>query len=311
MEDRAKLTRFAWLSVITALITIALKVSAYLLTDSVGLLSDALESGVNLVAAIVALVALIVAARPPDDEHAYGHTKAEYFSGGIEGTMILIAALLIIGTAVERLLNPQPLQQLNLGLIVSLVAAGLNLVVALVLQRAAHEYESTALEADARHLLTDVWTSAGVLLGIGAVSITGWQPLDSIIGLLVAVHILRAGFQLVDTAVHGLMDTALPEEEQALIVSILESYSGDGVQYHALRTRQSGAQRFVSVHIQVPGNWSVQRGHSLLEQIEREMRQALPRVSILTHLEPVEDPVSWHDIPLNRRTSEEEAANGR
>lgn len=310
MEDRAKLTRFAWLSIITALITIALKASAYFLTDSVGLLSDALESGVNLVAAIVALIALIVAARPPDEEHAYGHTKAEYFSGGIEGTMILIAALLIVATAVERLLNPQPLQQLGLGLIVSLVAAGLNLVVALVLQRAASEYESTALEADARHLLTDVWTSAGVLLGIGAVRLTGWQPLDPIIGLLVAVHILRSGFQLVNAAIHGLMDTALPEEEQALIVSILESHTGEGVQYHALRTRQSGPQRFISVHIQVPGDWSVQRGHSLLEQIEREMRQALPRVSMLTHLEPVEDPVSWHDIPLNREAPEEEGTDG-
>ena len=310
MEDRAKLTRFAWLSIITALITIALKVSAYLLTDSVGLLSDALESGVNLVAAIVALVALTVAAWPPDEEHAYGHTKAEYFSVAIEGTLILIAALVIVGAAIERLFNSQPLQQLNLGLIVSLVAAGLNLVVALVLQRAAHEYESAVLEADARHLLTDVWTSAGVLLGIGAVSVTRWQPLDPIIGLLVAVYILRSGFRLVNSSVHGLMDSALPEEEQALIVSILESYTGNGVQYHALRTRQSGAQRFISVHIQVPGDWSVQRGHSLLEQIERRMRQALPRASIFTHLEPVEDPVSWHDISLTRETPEEETQDG-
>jgi cation diffusion facilitator family transporter len=300
MNERRSLTRFAWLSIIAALITITLKAVAYLLTGSVGLLSDALESGVNLAAAIVALIALTVAARPPDEEHAYGHSKAEYFSGGIEGSMIVIAAAMIVFSALERLLRPQPLQQLEIGLVVSLVAAGVNLAAALVLNRAGQEYESTALQADARHLLTDVLTTVGVLVGVGAVAVTDWYPLDPIIALLVALQILRSGFMLIRNSVQGLMDTALPTGEQETIVSILEDHAGEGVQYHALRTRRSGAQRFVSVHIQVPGAWSVQRGHSLLEEIEADVRESLPRVSVFTHLEPVEDPVSWQDIPLNR-----------
>lgn len=300
MNERRSLTRFAWLSIIAALITITLKAVAYLLTGSVGLLSDALESGVNLAAAIVALIALTVAARPPDEEHAYGHSKAEYFSGGIEGSMIVIAAAMIVFSALERLLRPQPLQQLEIGLAVSLVAAGVNLAAALVLNRAGQEYESTALQADARHLLTDVLTTVGVLVGVGAVAVTDWYPLDPIIALLVALQILRSGFMLIRNSVQGLMDTALPTDEQETIVGILEDHAGDGVQYHALRTRRSGAQRFVSVHIQVPGAWSVQRGHSLLEEIEADVRESLPRVSVFTHLEPVEDPVSWQDIPLNR-----------
>lgn len=300
MNERRSLTRFAWLSIIAALITITLKAVAYLLTGSVGLLSDALESGVNLAAAIVALIALTVAARPPDEEHAYGHSKAEYFSGGIEGSMIVIAAAMIVFSALERLLRPQPLQQLEIGLVVSLVAAGVNLAAALVLNRAGQEYESTALQADARHLLTDVLTTVGVLVGVGAVAVTDWYPLDPIIALLVALQILRSGFMLIRNSVQGLMDTALPPDEQETIVSILEDHAGGGVQYHALRTRRSGAQRFVSVHIQVPGAWSVQRGHSLLEEIEADVRESLPRVSVFTHLEPVEDPVSWQDIPLNR-----------
>ncbi|HSM56148.1 MAG TPA: cation diffusion facilitator family transporter [Candidatus Sulfomarinibacteraceae bacterium] len=309
MEDRQKLTRFAWLSIATAVVTIALKTTAYLITGSVGLFSDALESGVNLLGAIATLVALTVAARPPDEEHAYGHAKAEYFSGGLEGGLIVIAAAMILASAVERLIHPQPLQQLNLGLAVSLVAAALNLVVALVLLRAGREYESTSLKADARHLLTDVMTSAGVLLGIGAVLITGWQTLDPIIAILVALQILRSGTGLVRDSVRGLMDTALPDEEQERIMSILEAHTGDGVTYHALRTRRSGAQRFVSVHIQVPGRWSVQKGHRLLEKIEGEVRQALPRVAVFTHLEPAEDPVSWQDISLHRGDGPHAPAN--
>lgn len=301
MIERKKLTRFAWLSIATALITIGLKALAYLLTGSVGLLSDALESGVNLAAAIVALVTLTVAARPPDEEHAYGHTKAEYFSGALEGAMIAVAAVMIFVSAIERLLHPQPLQRLEVGLIVSLVAAAVNLTTALVLMRAGREYESTALEADARHLLTDVWTTGGVLIGVGAVALTGWQPLDPIIAMIVALQILRSGLGLVRGSALGLMDTALPADERETIVRILDSHARDGVQYHALRTRRSGSQRFVSVHIQVPGAWSVQRGHSLLEKIESDLRHSLPRTSVFTHLEPIEDPVSWQDITLHRK----------
>jgi len=300
MQERKRLTRFAWLSIATALVTMGLKAGAYLLTGSVGLLSDALESSVNLVAAIIALVSLWVAAQPPDEEHAYGHTKAEYFSSAVEGGLIMVAALAILASAGERLLHPRPLQQIDVGLAISVVAALLNLIVARVLARAGHEYESATLTADAQHLMTDVWTSAAVVLAVGAVAVTGWQPLDPIIAIVVSFQIVRSGLRLVREAAQGLMDTALPEQEQERIAAILEGHAADGVQYHALRTRRSGAQRFVSVHIQVPGAWSVQRGHTLLEEIERDIREALPRVHVFTHLEPLEDPVSWEDIRLDR-----------
>lgn len=296
-----QLTRYAWLSIFTALFTIGLKMSAYLLTHSVGLLSDALESTVNLVAAIFALIVLKVAAHPPDAEHAYGHTKAEYFSTGVEGTLIVIAALTIAISAIRRFFDPQPLQQLDLGLIISLVATACNFVVARILLQAGRTYRSITLQADAQHLLTDVWTSIGVLIGIGLVSLTQWQLLDPLIAILVAGQITYAGFRLVRQAALGLMDTALPADEQQKIVTVLNQHATNGVQFHALRTRQSGAHAFVSVHIQVPGHWTVQAGHGLLEEIEQEIRQALPSVSIFTHLEPAEDPVSWQDIELYRQ----------
>lgn len=300
MSDRRRLTRYAWLSLATAIITIVLKTSAYLITGSVGLLSDALESGVNLAAAIVALVALTIAARPPDEEHAYGHSKVEYLSSGLEGAMIVVAGLMIIASALERLIHPQPLQRLDVGLGVSLIAAILNLATALILRRAGNEYDSATLQADARHLLTDVWTTGGVLLSVAGVAITGWELLDPLIAILVAFQIMRAGYQLLRGSALGLMDTALPDEEQERIVTILEKHLEDGVQYHALRSRKSGSHRFVSFHIQVPGAWSVQEGHTLLEQIEGHIRAAFPQISVFTHIEPIEDPVSWQDIALHR-----------
>jgi cation diffusion facilitator family transporter len=300
MPERRYLIRFAWLSIATAVITIALKATAYLLTGSVGLLSDALESGVNLVTAVLALIILTVAAQPPDDEHAYGHDKAEYFSGGVEGTLILIAAGTIILSAVRSFFNPQPLEQLGIGIGVSVAAAVCNWVTGRILLRAGEQHNSITLTAGAHHLLADVWTSGGVVVGITIVAFTGWQPLDPLLAILVALHILRSGLRLVRQAVNGLMDMSLPQSELDQVVKILEKHSSSKVQYHALRTRQSGAQRFVTVHIQVPGAWSVQRGHSLLEEIERDLRQAISPVSVVTHLEPVEDPVSWQDIPLNR-----------
>lgn len=300
MIQRKKLTKYAWLSIAAAVATIGIKLSAYLLTGSVGLLSDALESGVNLVAAFLALIVLTVAAQPPDREHAYGHDKAEYFASGVEGTLIVIAAFVIAISAIDSLLDPQPLERLGVGLTVSVVAALLNLIVARVLLRAGKQYRSVTLEADAKHLMTDVWTTVGVLAGVTAVAITGWQPLDPIIALVVATQIVLAGIKLVRGAVSGLMDTALPQEEILKIVNILEKYAVDGVQYHALRTRQSGARRFMSVHIQVPGAWSVQNGHSLLEEFEEEIRDTLTPITVLTHLEPLEDPRSWEDIPISR-----------
>jgi cation diffusion facilitator family transporter len=299
MQQRS-LRRFAWLSIGAALLTIGMKTGAYLLTGSVGLLSDALESLVNLVAAVVALVVLSIAERPPDEDHAYGHYKAEYFSSGVEGGLILIAAASIMATAVPRLLAPQPLEEVGLGLGVSVAASLVNFGVARVLAHAGRSYSSITLEADAQHLMTDVWTSAGVVLAIAATALTGWLVLDPLIALVVAANIIWQGYQLMRRSVLGLLDTALPAAERGAVQDILARYGAQGVQSHALRTRQSGARRFVSVHILVPGEWTVQRGHNLLEQVERDIRTALPHTTVFTHLEPLEDPHSWQDTTLDR-----------
>lgn len=295
-----KLTRYAWLSVLAAVVTIGLKGGAYVLTDSVGLLSDALESVVNLFAAMVALRALAVASRPADEEHAYGHTKAEYFSSGFEGALVLVAALVIGVTAIDRLLNPVPLGQVGLGIAIALVASVVNFLVARVLFRAAAAYDSIALEADAHHLMTDVWTSAGVLAGVGLVGITGWHVLDAVVAMLVAANLMRVGISLIRRSMLGLLDTALPLDVQQRIQAVLDHHEGSGIQFHALRTRRSGTRRFMSIHVLVPGDWTVQRGHDLLERIEEELRRAVPRVTVFTHLEPIEDPVAWQDTALER-----------
>lgn len=298
--NRSSLTCFAWLSIAAAVLTIALKASAYLLTGSVGLLSDALESIVNLVGALMALAMLTIAARPADEDHAYGHSKAEYFSSGVEGTLILLAAASIVATAIPRLITPKPLEQIGLGLGVSVAASLVNLFVARVLLRASKQHHSITLEADARHLMTDVWTSVGVLVGVGAVALTGWERLDPIVACLVAANIVRAGVGIVRNSALGLMDTALPIEDQDKLQKALEPYAQNGVQYHALRTRQSGARQFVSLQVLVPGLWTVQRGHRLLEGVEADIRQALPRATVFTHLEPLNDPASWDDTSLDR-----------
>ncbi len=300
MTNREGLTRYAWLSIVTAAIIILLKVSAYWLTGSIGFLSDALESGANILAAIITLAALTVAARPPDREHTFGHSKAEYLSSGAEGTLILVAAVVIAVQAVQRLLQPQPLEQVGLGVIVSAVAAAANFGVARILMRAGTRHRSAALTADAHHLLTDVWTSLGVIVGVGLVGLTGWLWLDPIIGLIVALQIVYTGLKLVRVAVDGLLDASLPADEVTRVVAILDGYAPQGVGYHALRTRQAGAQRFVSFHLLVPGSWSVQQGHELLEVIERDLRRELDPVSISSHLEPREDPVSMDDDVLFR-----------
>jgi cation diffusion facilitator family transporter len=301
MEERKGLTKYAWLSIATAVLTILLKMVAFLVTGSVGLLSDALESTVNLVAAFFALAALSIAAQPPDEEHAYGHAKVEYFASGVEGTLILIAAITISITAVNRLINPQPLEQVGLGLVVSVIAALLNFIVARIILRAGRNYRSVTLVANAKHLLTDVWTTVGVLVGIVAVVLTGWERLDPLIALLVAAQILVSGVKLLRSSVSGLMDTALPADEVRIITETLDQHSKDGIQYHALRTRESGALRFMSVHIQVPGSWTVQEGHTLLEELERDIRRAISPISVFTHIEPVEDPSSWEDISIDRQ----------
>jgi len=297
---KPSLARFAWLSIAAAVVTIGLKTAAWALTGSVGLLSDAAESVVNLVAAVTMLGMLTVAARPPDEDHAYGHDKAEYFASGVEGGLIIVAAIAIAWSAVNRLLHPAPIERLGLGLLVSTGASLINLVVARVLFRAGRKHRSIALEADAHHLMTDVWTSAGVLAGIGVVALTGWDRLDPIVAIAVAVNITWAGVTLIRRSALGLLDTALPAEEQAAVQRVLDGHRGPEVLFHALRTRQAASRRFVSVHVLVPGTWSVSRGHALLERIEHEIRQAIPRTTVLTHLEAIEDPASYADEALDR-----------
>ena len=296
----APLKRYAWLSILTAVATILLKAVAWQLTGSVGLLSDALESVVNLAGAMMALAMISLAAQPPDEDHAYGHGKAEYFSAGFEGLLILIAAMAIGATAIMRLFDPRPLEQVGIGLAVSLAASLLNLVTALILRAAGRRYRSLTLEADAHHLLTDVWTSAGVIVGLAAVSLTGWLWLDPVIALLVAGNILHIAWKLLYSSAQGLMDRALPDADTLLLQAVFDQYRAQGIEFHALRTRESGARRFIDVHVLVPGHWSVQHAHELVEKIEADIRHALPQSTILTHLEPLEDPLSLADIALDR-----------
>ncbi|NTU78615.1 MAG: cation transporter [Chloroflexales bacterium] len=298
--QRTSLVRFAWLSIAAAVITIGLKMAAYGLTGSVGLLSDALESLVNLAAALMALAMLTIAARPADEDHAYGHSKAEYFASAVEGLLILVAAASIGWAAWGRLRDPQPIEQPGLGIAVSLVASAVNFGVARVLRGAGKRHCSITLEADAHHLMTDVWTSAGVLVGVGLVSLTGWERLDPAVALIVAANIVWSGVTLVRRSALGLMDTALPKEELAQVRGVLDSFADRGVCYHALRTRQAAARRFVSFHLLVPDSWTVQQGHTLAEEVERAIRHTLPSTTVFTHLEPRDDPVSLEDMALDR-----------
>jgi cation diffusion facilitator family transporter len=299
-QEPVHLTRYAWLSIAAALLTITLKTTAYVLTGSVGLLSDALESTVNLATAVVALIALRMVSRPANDEYTFGYSKVEYFASGFEGGMILLAAASIFFTALPRLINPVPLEQLGLGLLISAAASLINLGVALVLMRAGKRYNSITLEADARHLMTDVWTTAGVLAGIALVWLTGYERLDPIIAILVAFNILFTGYRLVLRSSRGLMDRALPAEDTAAVKAILDSYQDQGIRYHALRSRQAAARKFLVVHLLVPGDWTVRQGHQIADQVEIEVRRAIPNSNIATHIEPVEDPISLQDANLDR-----------
>lgn len=285
--------RVALLSVAAGLATLALKFGAYFLTGSVGLLSDAAESAVNLTAALVAFATISIADRPPDHTHHYGHEKAEYFSSGLEGGLILVAAAGIIYAAVDRLLHPAPLHHLGPGMVVALVASAINFAVARVLLHVANAQDSIALEADAHHLMTDVWTSVGVVTGIGAVGVTGWQVLDPLIALAVAGNIMKVGVGLLHRSVQGLMDVALPQEEIAQIQSIIAEVAGPDTPYHGLRTRKAGARRFVDLHLLIPGSTTVQEAHDLVEKMEAAIRQRLPNTLVTVHVEPIEDVISW------------------
>ena len=302
LNDRTSLTRFAWLSIGTAVLTIGLKTGAYLITGSVGLLSDAVESLVNLAGGIMALAMLKIAERPADEDHAYGHSKAEYFSSGVEGGLILVAAISIAVAAVLRLITPRPLEAVGLGMIVSGAAAIINWAAALVLLRVGRKHNSITLEANAHHLLTDVWTSAGVILGVGLVVLSKWLWLDPVVALLVAANIVWTGVGIVRRSIGGLMDISLPVEDMAAVRKVLQTYEQTGVQFHALRSRQSGAQKFISTHVLVPGDWTVQRGHELLDRIEADIRRALPDAVVFTHLESLDDPASWDDETFQRES---------
>ena len=300
MGQRGHRYRYALLSVAAALFTLALTFLAYILTGSISLLSAAAELLVNLVAACVALWALWLAARPPDEGHTYGHTKAEYFSSAIEGALIIVAAIGIVWTAIPHLLHPHPLEQVGLGLLFAAAAAAINGSIAVVLLRAGKYLNSFALTADGQHLLTDVWTTIGVLVSVLLVALTGWLVLDPIIALVVAMNIVWTGWRLEHESGLGLLDSAILADDLAKVHEVLATYRQRGIGFHAIRSRRAGARRFISMHVLVPGSWTVQRGHDLCEELEFALRRALPETTVFTHLEPREDPVAFQDTELDR-----------
>jgi len=296
------LKKFIYISIAAAILTISLKLIAYLLTNSVGLLSDAMESCVNLVAAVVALIMIRIAEKPPDEEHGFGHNKAEYFSSAVEGGLIVLAAFSIIGSAVPRIIHPQPLENIGVGILVAVGASLINLAASNILVKNGKKYNSITLEADGKHLMTDVITSGGVLLGIGLIKLTGWMRLDGIVAIGVALNIIWTGYQLIKRSTLGLLDTAFPKDEMDNIRRVLGTYEQQNIQFHSLMTRQSGQRKFISVHILMPGTMDIQQGHNLAEKVENDIRMLFPntQTTVFTHLEPAEDPVSMLDISIDR-----------
>ena len=293
------LRKYAWLAIAAAVLTVLLKGSAWAITGSVGLLSDAAESMVNLVAAIVALISLTIAARPADEGHHFGHSKAEYFSALLEGVMIFVAAASIIYLGIERLLNPRPLQSLGIGLAISIVAAVLNGVVGRILIQVGTEHRSITLRADGKHLMADVYTSVGVVVGLGLAWLTGWDWLDPVIAILVGVNILVVGYRLMSESASGLMDATLSPEDNARIQAILDAHAEPGrIEFHAVRTRESGARQFMEMHMLVPGDWTVLRGHDAMEDLVEKIVAEFPAMRVTGHLEPVSDPRSYEDMAL-------------
>ena len=298
MEPDAQrtLVRFMLLSIAAAIVTIGLKFLAAGITGSVGLLSDAIESVVNLVAAVVALWAIKVAVRPPDLEHHFGHGKAEYLSAAFEGAMILVAAVSIIWTAIGRLRDPQPIEEAGIGLALSTFASLINLAVGLALVRAGKRHRSITLIADGRHLLTDVVTSAGVLLGIALVAIFDWPTLDPLVALAVGFNVLWTGYGLLRRSVSGMLDAALPDEDQTLLRGVLDRWRAEtGIDFHALRTREAGRQRFVYMHVLVPDEWTVKHAHDVTEDVKSDIAAVLPGVVTFAHTEPIDDPASYEE----------------
>jgi cation diffusion facilitator family transporter len=297
-SPRPDLTRYAWISIGAGVSTLALKTLAWRLTGSVGLLSDALESIVNVLAAIVALWVLRVAASPPDQEHEYGHHKAEYFSSGLEGALIFVAAIAIVWSAVPRLIAPQPLESVSVGLGISASASLVNLVVGKMLIARGRQHRSITLEADGHHLMTDVFTSGGVIVAVIATKLTGLLRIDPLIAIGVALQIMWTGGKLIRRSGMGLLDTSVSPGDRKAIEAVLDAYKAEGASWHRLRTRLAGSWRFITAHVLVPGDWSVQRGHDLVERIENELRALAPDTSVTLHLEPLEDERAHDDERL-------------
>lgn len=301
MKKRS-LKKFIYLSIAAAVVTIGLKFSAYFYTGSMGLLSDALESCVNLIAAIVALIMIHIAEMPADERHIFGHTKAEYFSSAIEGGLIMVAAFSIIWSATPRLFNPQPIENVGLGLAISVSASVVNFGVAMVLLKNAKKHRSLLLEADGKHLMTDVWTSVGVIVAVLLVKLTGFLILDPIIAILVALNIVWTGFILLKRSASGLMDAAISNEELKKVTDYLDSLKSEHIDYHSLMTRQAGLRKFISLHLLVPGDWTVKQGHDLAENVEETIEDMFSElVTVSTHIEPIEDPASMRDIGIDRK----------
>lgn len=297
----SSLRKFVYLSIAAAVATIVIKFSAYLLTNSVGLMSDALESCVNLVAAVVALIMINLAEKPADEAHAFGHNKAEYFSSAVEGALIVLAAFSIIWSAVPRIVHPQPLENLSTGLLIAIAASIINLAVALVLLKNGKKHHSITLEADGKHLMTDVITSVGVLLGIGLVKLTGWLVLDGIVAIGVAVNIIWTGYKLMRRSAMGLLDTSIPPPEREMIMQALLPYKDKNIEFHSLMTRQSGQRKFISFHLLMPGAWDIQQGHDVAEEVESLIRTLFSETptTVFIHMEPLEDPKSFTDTAIN------------
>jgi len=294
----AHLRRPLWFAILAAILTSLLKLTAYWYTQSVGLLSDAAESAVNLVAALTALLSLWYSSQPVDRNHTYGHEKIEYFSSGLEGVLIVVAALSIAWYAMQRLIYPQPIQELGVGLAIALVASAINFGVGLWLLRVGREHHSIVLEADGQHLMTDVWTSVVVVAGLALVAVTGVQQLDPILALAVAANILWTGFGLIRRSFNGLMDHALPADELAAVRRAIESRLEPGTTFHALRTRQAGAHRFIDFHLLVPGRCVVEDAHRQAVRLEDAIRAAVPGAEVVVHIEPIDEPASWQDSDL-------------
>jgi cation diffusion facilitator family transporter len=296
----------ALLSVLASIVTLILKFGAYWITGSVGLLSDALESFVNLAASVVAVIALTIAFRPANEKYAYGHDKAEYFSSGLEGGLILVAAAGIIYSALSRLANPVQLENLAWGVGISVAAGMINLVVARIMLRAARHFDSIALEGDARHLMTDVWTSVGVITAICIIMLRpDWVILDPVIAIVVALNITRSGVSLIKRSMKGLMDAALPDHEIKIVEDSIRKHSGEHTEYHGLRSRKSGSRRFIDFHLLLPGDKTIKQGHSICCLIEKDIENKLPNSQVTIHVEPEEDKSSWDGHRLGGINSNE------